>query len=38
MGKYIVVTTLCNNKEMADKIVDVLLNKNLELKDIYFMK
>lgn len=29
MDKYIVVTTLTNDKDIADKIVNVLLNKRL---------
>ncbi|MBQ8892608.1 MAG: divalent-cation tolerance protein CutA [Bacilli bacterium] len=29
MNKYIIVTTLCNSKEIASKIVDVLLKKKL---------
>ena len=29
MNKYIVVTTLCNKKEIANKIIDTLLEKRL---------
>ena len=29
MNKYIVVTTLCNNKEIANKIINILLEKKL---------
>ena len=29
MNKYIIVTTLCNNEEIANKIVSVLLEKKL---------
>ena len=29
MKEYIIVTTLCNKKEVADKIIDSLLEKNL---------
>ncbi|MEE3343407.1 MAG: divalent-cation tolerance protein CutA [Bacilli bacterium] len=29
MNKYIIVTTLCNKEEIANKIVDTLLNKQL---------
>ena len=29
MNKYIVVTTLCNKKEIANKIIDILLEKKL---------
>ena len=29
MDKYIIVTTLCNKEEIANKIVDVLLEKRL---------
>ena len=29
MEKYIIVTTLCNKKEIADKIISTLLNKKL---------
>ena len=29
MDKYIIVTTLCNNEEIANKIIDTLLEKKL---------
>lgn len=29
MGKYIVITTLCDKKEIADKIQNTLLEKRL---------
>ena len=29
MDKYIIVTTLCNKEEIANKIVDILLEKRL---------
>lgn len=29
MDKYIIVTTLCNKKEIANKIIDTLLEKKL---------
>ena len=29
MGRYIVVTTLCDNKDIANKIIDTLLDKKL---------
>ena len=29
MDKYIIVTTLCDKKEVADKIIDALLEKKL---------
>lgn len=29
MNKYIVVTTLCNKEEIANKIIDTLLEKRL---------
>ena len=29
MDKYIIVTTLCNKKEIANKIIDTLLEKRL---------
>ena len=29
MDKYIVVTTLCNNKDIANKIINTLLEKKL---------
>ena len=29
MDKYVIVTTLCNNKEIADKIVNKLLEQRL---------
>ena len=29
MDKYIIVTTLCNKEEIANKIIDTLLEKKL---------
>ena len=29
MNKYIIVTTLCNNEEISNKIIDTLLQKKL---------
>ena len=29
MNKYIIVTTLCDNEEIANKIIDTLLEKKL---------
>ena len=29
MEKYIIVTTLCNKKEIADRIINILLDKKL---------
>lgn len=37
MDKYIIVTTLCNKEEIANKIVDTLLEKNQQL-DVNYLK
>ena len=29
MNKYVIITTLCNNEEIANKIIDTLLEKRL---------
>ncbi len=36
MNKYIIVTTLCNNEEISNKIIDTLLQKKLVARSQVF--